>query len=93
MSENNHLITLSEAKELTHKFQQDPRFQGMTVASKISANAYSELLNQPGCAGIRSYFAIKEDAITIVVIGVDSNGCTSSKKLDINVWSNLQKNC
>ena len=74
MSENNHLITLSEAKELTHKFQQDPRFQGMTVASKISANAYSELLNQPGCAGIRTYFAIKEDAITIVVIGVDSNG-------------------
>ena len=54
MSENNHLITLSEAKELTHKFQQDPRFQGMTVASKISANAYSELLNQPGCAGIRT---------------------------------------
>lgn len=74
MSSNEHIIPLSEAKTLTHKFQQDPRFQGMTVASKISANAYSELLSQPGCVGIRTYFALKEGALTIVVVGVDSNG-------------------
>lgn len=74
MSENNHLITLSEAKTLTHKFQQDPQFHGMTVASKISAAAYSELLSQPGCVGIRTYFALKENTLTIVIVGVDSNG-------------------
>jgi|TARA_B110001452_G_scaffold251162_1_gene239949 hypothetical protein len=73
MSETNHIISLQEATALTHAYQSALEFAGKTVASKISASAYQSLISQPGCEGVRTYFALKEGILTIVVVGVDAN--------------------
>jgi hypothetical protein len=75
MSESNHIITLEEAKAMTSAFQSAPEFEGKTVASDITTSAYQEVINQPGCVGIRTYFAIKESGeLSIVVVGIDESG-------------------
>lgn len=72
---NPHEISLQEAKEMTHAYQNEPTFQGLTVSCKIGKEAYQELMNQDGCAGVRTYFAKNESGkLTIVVVGVDDNG-------------------
>lgn len=75
MSETNHIITLEEAKAMTHAYQSAPEFAGKTVASDISASAYQEVINQPGCEAIRTYFALKGSGeLSIVVVGIDASG-------------------
>ena len=72
---NPHEISLQEAEEMTHAYQNDPEFQGLTVACRIDKDAYQEVINQDGCAGVRTYFAKNNSGkLTIVVVGVDDNG-------------------
>ena len=59
---------------MTHEYQSSPEFQGLTVANMIPSDAYEALLSQPKCKSVRTYFAIKEAALTIVVVGVNANG-------------------
>lgn len=73
MSATNHIIDLQEASTMTHAYQNAPEFAGKTIASKISASAYQSVLSQPGCEGVRTYFAINKGVLTIVVVGVDAN--------------------
>ena len=85
MSESNHIISLEEAKAMTHAYQNAPEFDGKTVASDISAGAYQEVINQSGCEGIRTYFALNEASeLTIVVIGTDGAGNDLSNGLVLN---------
>lgn len=75
MAQNQHIITLSEAETMTHAFQNASQFQGLTVACRIDNDAYREVLTQPGCVGVRTYFALNaQSALTIVVVGVDESG-------------------
>jgi hypothetical protein len=75
MAQNPHIITLSEAETMTHAYQQASQFQGLTVACRIDASAYQEVLAQTGCVGVRTYFALNaKSELTIVVVGVDANG-------------------
>jgi len=75
MTTNPHIISLAEAATMTHAYQNAPQFQGLTIASMIDNNSYQQVMIQPGCEGIRTYFALNSsNKLTIVVIGVDSFG-------------------
>ncbi len=75
MTTNPHLISLAEAAEMTHAYQNAAQFQGMTVACMMDNNAYQQVMTQPGCTGVRTYFALDElNNLTIVVVGVDAQG-------------------
>lgn len=68
-------ITLSEAIGMTHAYQNDSLFSGQTVSAKIPNAAYLEIINQPGCVEVRTYFAKNAaGALTLVIVGVDANG-------------------
>jgi len=87
MTTNPHIINLNDAVELTHAFQNAPQYQGNTVACMINAAAYQQLLAQPGCVNVRTYFALDQGTLTIVVVGVDTDGndITSGVLLDITI--------
>jgi len=85
MTTNPHIISLAEAATMTHAFQNAPQFQGLTVACMMDNNAYQQVMTQPGCAGVRTYFALDElNNLTIVIVGVDElgNDMTSGIILD-----------
>ncbi len=58
MTNNNHEITLQEAITMTHAYQNAPQFAGQTKAGLITASAFQDLLNQPGCVGMRINFPL-----------------------------------
>jgi hypothetical protein len=93
MSETNHIISLQEAVEMTHAYQNAQEFSGKTIASKISASAYQSVLNQPGCDGLRTYFALKDGTLTIVVVGVDSAGNDMTSGVILNHGHDCPTNC
>ena len=79
---NYHEITLTEAAAMTHAYQNDPLFDGMTVAGKMDNSAFQEIMTQPGCVAIRTYFAKNSsNQLTMVHVGVDAagNDMTSGK--------------
>ena len=85
MTNNNHEITLQEAITMTHAYQNAPQFAGQTKAGLISASAVQDLLNQPGCVGVRIYFALDaNNNLTNVLVGTDiqENDITSGIILD-----------
>ena len=68
-------ITLAEAITMTHAYQNDPLFAGQTIAAKLNNASYLEIINQPGCVEVRTYFAKDAaGALTLVAVGVDGNG-------------------
>ncbi|MDA0984609.1 MAG: hypothetical protein O3C56_02245 [Bacteroidetes bacterium] len=72
---NQHVITLAEAQEMTHAYQNATQFQGLTISCKIDKQSYQQLMDQEGCDGVRTYFALNDiGKLTIVVVGVDANG-------------------
>jgi len=78
-------ITLAEAITMTHAYQNDPLFAGQTIAAKLNNASYLEIINQPGCVEVRTYFAKDAaGALTLVAVGVDGNGddMTSGKIMD-----------
>ncbi len=85
MTNNPHVINLNDAIQLTHAFQNSPQYQGNTVACMIDSAAYQQLLAQPGCVNVRTYFGLDQGALTIVVVGVDlnDNDMTNGIILDI----------
>ena len=88
MSETNHIVSLEHAASMTHAYQSAPEYTGKTIATKISASAYQEVINQPECKEIRTYFALDNDSLTTVVVGVDAlgNDITSGIILDNAEW-------
>ena len=58
MSTNTHIITLQEAETLTHAYQNAQQFQGLTIASLTNSAEVIQLLNQPGCVGMRINFPL-----------------------------------
>lgn len=75
MSDNTHVISLDEAKAMTHAYQNAQQFQGLTVSCMIDKDAYQLVLDQPNCVSVRTYFGLNsEEKLTIVVVGVDAEG-------------------
>ena len=72
---NPNEITLAEAITMTHAYQNDSLFSGQTISAKIPNAAYLDIINQPGCVEVRTYFAKNAaGALTLVLVGVDANG-------------------
>lgn len=90
MSDNTHVISLDEAKAMTHAYQNAQQFQGLTVASMIDKEAYQLVMAQSECVNIRTYFALNnEGTLTIVVVGVNANG----EDMTDGVLLNMATNC
>lgn len=71
---NPHEITLVEAITMTHAYANAPQFQGLTRSLLFSAEAFTDILNQPGCVGIRMYMALNNlGQLTVVLVGSDAN--------------------
>lgn len=72
---NPHEITLAAAVAMTEAYQTDSLFADQTIAVKASNDTYLEIINQTGCVAVRSYFAKNANGdLTLVIVGVDSNG-------------------
>src|SRR5438309_1093681 len=66
-------ITFEQGGAMTKRYRdQNP---DSIIAGFFFAQAITSLLNQPGCVGIRYYYAIADDGSkTLVLAGVDNNG-------------------
>ncbi len=85
MTTNQHIISLTEATEMTHAYQNASQFQGMTISCMMDNDAYQQVMTQPGCVSLRTYFALDEfNNLTIVVVGVDSQGNDMTSGVLIN---------
>lgn len=93
MTTNSHIINLNDAIQLTHAFQNAPQYQGNTVACMIDATAYQQLLAQPGCVNVRTYFALDQGVLTIVVVGVDSEGNDMSNGILLDITYGCPSDC
>lgn len=94
MTTNPHIISLSEAAQMTHAFQNDSRFQGLTVACMMGNESYETVISQLGCMGLRTYFALTETGtLTIVVVGVDQNGNDMTNGVILERSYNCPINC
>lgn len=93
MTQNPHIISLNTAITLTHAFQNAIQYQGNTVACMIDANAYQQLLEQPGCVNVRTYFALNQTILTIVVVGVDNNGNDMTNGIILDMSLHCPVNC
>ncbi len=87
-------ITLAEAITMTHAYQNDPLFAGQTIAAKINNASYLEIINQPGCVEVRTYFAQgAAGALTLVAVGVDGNGNDMTSGKIMNRFSRCPTIC
>ncbi len=70
----NHVVTLDQAVKFIQNFKNHPT--APTIKSGLFArNIFEKILAQPGCVGIRYYYAALDDGSpTMVLVGVDSNG-------------------
>ena len=72
---NPNEITLAEAITMREAYQTDSLFAEQAIAVTDSNDPYLEIINQPGCVEVRTYFAKNEaGALTLVMVGVDTNG-------------------
>ncbi len=76
-----HNISLQEGIELTKAFRVTTRGD-VTLAQYFGKDALSNVLAQPGCVGLRMYYAKHKDGSpTLVIVGVDNKGADISKGL------------
>lgn len=75
-------ITLPEAANLTHGFQNNPVFGNMTKAVSFPKDAITELFEDPLVTGMRFYFAFSvTEGLTAVLVGTDSAGNDVTTKI------------
>jgi len=69
-----HVITLDQAVRYIQNFKNFPSAPSIKGGS-FSRDIFDQILAQPGCSGIRYYYAKKDDGTpTIVLVGVDGGG-------------------
>lgn len=71
--EEKHQIGLDEAAQLTAKYRQSEGTAAI-LGYFFSKAALGKVLEQDGCAGIRIYYAIKDDQPNLVIVGVSPDG-------------------
>ncbi len=68
------IITLAEGSEMTANYRATINL-GETIGHAVGKNLVNDLLIQPGCMGMRLYYAInKKGKKQLVAVGVDANG-------------------
>jgi hypothetical protein len=69
-----HAITLDQAVKYIENFKSNPTAPSMKGAF-FGRGILDKILAQPGCLGIRYYYAKKDDgSATVVLAGVDTDG-------------------
>jgi hypothetical protein len=69
-----HVITLAQAVKLIENFRNAPTAPTIK-GGYFSRSIFDTILSQAGCAGVRYYYAKKDDGTaTIVLVGVDAAG-------------------
>lgn len=89
--QRDHRIDQQEAVDLVHRYQASgpPRSH---LATAYNLSAFTILLGQPGCEGIRIYRALHEDATpTLVMVGVDAQGRDLAE--DTHAFIQAGQNC
>ena len=72
--EENHSITIAEAKNFVQNYRKD-NDENTMKGGYFSGDIYERILDQEGCVGITCYFASKPNGTpTIVLVGVNSKG-------------------
>ena len=69
-----HYISLAQAVKLVGNFRNNPTAPNIKGGS-FDKIIFESILSQPGCIGIRYYYAKKDDgSSTMVLVGVDAAG-------------------
>ena len=69
-----HVVTLAQAAKYIQNFKNHPTAPTIK-GGYFARNIFEKILAQPGCVGIRYYYAALDDGSpTMVLVGVDSNG-------------------
>lgn len=67
-----HSISLTEAAQFTENYRNNNPNE--ILALYYSKDAIMDILNQPNCVGIRTYYAEKNNGDkTLVIVGVEAN--------------------
>jgi hypothetical protein len=71
---DDHVITLDQAIRLVENFKNAPTAP-TTKGGYFARSIFDRILPQPGCAGLRYYYAKRDDGTaTLVFVGVDGGG-------------------
>jgi hypothetical protein len=71
---SNHIVTLTEASVLTANFRNDST-KNPIKGGMFWKEAVERVINQPGCVGMRYYYAQQDNGTpAIVLAGVDAKG-------------------
>jgi hypothetical protein len=74
LAPGDHAITLDQAIRYIQNFRNSPTAPSIKGGS-FNRDIFDKILAQPGCAGIRYYYAKKDDGTaTLVLVGVDGGG-------------------
>lgn len=72
--QENHSITLDQAVKYIQNFRSNPAAPTIKGAY-FGRGIFDKMLSQPGCIGIRYYYAATDSGVsTIVLVGVDASG-------------------
>ena len=67
-------ITFEEGAVMTARYRESVP-SGSIIANCYSRDSIQALLNQPGCKGIRAYYALDTDKLPcLVIVGVNESG-------------------
>jgi hypothetical protein len=72
--DENHVVTLAQAAKYIQNFKNHPTAPAIK-GGHFARSIFDKILAQPGCVGIRYYYAALDDGSpTMVLVGVDQNG-------------------
>jgi hypothetical protein len=70
----NHAVSLEQAVKFVQNFRTSPTAPG-TQGGFFGKETFEKILAQPGCVGIRYYYAKQDDGSpALVLVGVDAKG-------------------
>jgi hypothetical protein len=70
----NHVVTLDQAAKYIQNFKNFPKAPTIK-GGYFGRSIFDKILAQPGCVGVRYYYAQKDDGTpTLVLVGVDGGG-------------------
>ena len=80
-TESKHLISLEQAQKMTATFRQNKKaligdaYRGkdpLPICETFERSAFDQILAQPGCVGVRAYYAMDEnDSVHLIFVGVN----------------------
>lgn len=70
----NHIVAMTDAQRYIQNYRNNPVVPA-NKAVYFERNIYDKILAQPGCVGVRQYFATNTaGSVTLVLVGVDAKG-------------------